>query len=124
MDADNVQNQCGQRCGDAEAARLSIQAGHLLSAAAFRFRLQCRTGEDGDGQDQPSYSQRDPIFNNGLVKPGRQYAETNKQMEAYGLENVRQEVIKQVQAFPITAVSKLTAANTGCLRHQLVAGNL
>jgi putative aldouronate transport system substrate-binding protein len=48
----------------------------------------------------PLTSQRDPIFNNGLDKNWKgTAAETNKQMEAYGLENVRQEVIKQVQAF-------------------------
>ncbi|WP_141505197.1 ABC transporter substrate-binding protein [Paenibacillus luteus] len=48
----------------------------------------------------PVVQQRDPIFNNGLDKNWKETAtKLNKQMEAYGLEKVRAEVIKQVQAF-------------------------
>jgi putative aldouronate transport system substrate-binding protein len=48
----------------------------------------------------PLIQQRDPVFNNGLDKNWKDSAtKANKQMESYGLEKVRQEVIKQVQAF-------------------------
>lgn len=48
----------------------------------------------------PLTSQHEPIIKNGLVKEWKAESEkVNKQMVAYGLEKVRQEVINQVQAF-------------------------
>lgn len=48
----------------------------------------------------PLTAQNDPVFKNGIVKDWKAKAEEmNKQMVAYGLEKVRQEVINQVQAF-------------------------
>lgn len=48
----------------------------------------------------PLASQNDPIFKSGLIKDWKVKAEEmNKQMVSYKLETVRQEVIKQVQAF-------------------------
>lgn len=48
----------------------------------------------------PILSQSEPVFKNGLDKNWKATAEKNlKQMEKYGLEKIRQELIKQVQAF-------------------------
>jgi len=48
----------------------------------------------------PLVQQRDPIFKNGLDKNWKESAiKVNKQMGSYGLEKIRAEVIKQVQAF-------------------------
>ncbi|ACT00653.1 ABC transporter substrate-binding protein [Paenibacillus sp. JDR-2] len=71
---------------------------YLTPMSGFTFNTEPVKSEIA--KISPLVQQRDPIFNNGLDKNWKQSAaKVNKQMESYGLEKVRQEVIKQVQAF-------------------------